>query len=114
MNYLVDKDACQDATVTTGNWKRIAGLEKYLPFIRKKRVKEDIKTLCTDWLRNDFGHRTELHYRKVEKGILFEEYLGNDPVCFKFYVINQTIEFISVQQYDVIKKWDIVDKKWNT
>jgi len=113
MHYQVDKDAHKPATVTTGTWEHIGSIKKYLQNIKTKRVERDMKRLCSKWLRTDYCPKTELHYRKVEKGIVFEKYLGADPVCLKFYVINQAVQFICLQQYSVIKKWDIVDKTWN-
>lgn len=71
-----------------------------------------IRDLCALWLQRDFHHESELHYRHVENGVLFEEFLGENLVNYKFYVINHVVEFIFIHRYSPQKIWEMVSRDW--
>lgn len=59
------------------------------------------------WLQRDYAVRFwEWQYLRLPRRILFEEYLGNGrqtPDDFKFYVMNQKVRFIEVDQARYIR-----------
>ena len=67
-----------------------AGMNKLINKNESFQLKE-IKKLCTKWLSNKYK-TPALHQRRVQYGIVFEEYLGSDISNYKFWVINGKVE----------------------
>jgi hypothetical protein len=70
-----------------------AGMNKLINKNESFQLKE-IKKLCTKWLSNKYAYNTNLHSRRIQHGIIFEEYLGSDISNYKFWVINGKVESI--------------------
>lgn len=60
-----------------------------------KKTKEKI----SKWMKEDFGKvSAELHYSKVERKIICEEYLEEDILDYKFFAFNGKVEFFYLSQ----------------
>lgn len=120
MNFMVDRSArlTSPRGEAGGGWRALADqLQGGHAWCRRALfdglLRHKMKRLCAKWLKRNFGHRRELHYRGVENGVLIEECLGGvDLVSYKFYVIDHEVEFICVHRYGVVKTWDMVDPDW--
>ena len=79
---------------------------QHIVYDKSKIDKNEIKDLCEEWLNIIYGNNMiannpeeyfESHYLLVEQGVLFEEYLGDKLVDYKFNVIHGNIEFITFE-----------------
>jgi hypothetical protein len=85
---------------------------QYISTGNKVADKERLETLCPLWLKRKFGHKKERHYRQVERGVVFEEYLGENLLEYKFLVIDHQIEEIEIEQCSSVKSFAPVDTDW--
>ena len=70
----------------------------------EKSLKKDLSRVLVEW-----------PYRNVERKILAEEYLGEDPVDYKFYCFNgyADVVLVCIERETGHPKFYFFDKEWN-